>query len=263
MSGDPDEPSEMAEGIVGVSVYEAPEPSKKDFYAWHRPRKQFVRDRQWCVQVLRLLDDCAAFGDGDGLLKYLGLPGSDLLDIRCFYEEICKPKGLGLRFLGFNSGADPKSEQQTELNISLDEVTKLDGVDSQSQIIPDDIRRVANEESIAWSRVFKLGPFDVINLDLCDGFGTDAGGKFNDTYYNAMAHLLALQARQKTPWLLLLTTRVGNAHVDTETFALLLKRYAENLDGCADFKTESKQAFDIHRCRHRGRNSEDFPHGRL
>src|ERR1700685_1322360 len=122
MNGDANDDTDMAGGIVGVETYEAPAPSKKEFFAWHRPRKQFVRDEQWCVQITKLLDDSTEMNLDVGTLKYCGLPGSDLLDLRCFHESICVPRSMQLRFLGFNSAAGPKSEEQVELNISLDEV---------------------------------------------------------------------------------------------------------------------------------------------
>ncbi len=231
-----------ADDIVPVSEYAASLPPRKDFLPWHRPRKQFVRHYQWFDQISRLLDEHALT---DGILKYLGLPGVDLLDLRHFHAQICEPRNIGLRFLGFNSAATPASEAQAELNISLVEVRQLARVDHRSDVIADDFARVASGSSPAWKMAFDLGPFDVINLDLCDGFGAQAPSSLGDTHYNALNRMMSLQARQKTPWLLLLTTLAGPDHVHPEVLKLLLEKYIANLTTCDKFQKASTKALKI------------------
>jgi hypothetical protein len=179
------------------------------------------------------------------VLKYLGLPGDDLLDLRYFHSAICEPRKMQLRFLGFNRSADPKSPAQAELNISLDEVRKLSGIDPRSDIIWDDFCLVANDSSKAWSRAKDLGPYDIINLDLCDGFGAHEPGVLDDTYYTAVTRLMSLQARNKNPWLLFLTTRAEKRHVHVDLLQRLLDKYLQNLVNCPPFKTASTTIFAI------------------
>lgn len=233
---------EHSDDIVGATSYELPVQQKKDFLPWHQPRKQFVRHYQWCEQIGLLLQDMQPV---DNVLKYLGLPGVDLLDLRHFHGEICAPRNLMLRFLGFNVAANPKSPNQTELNISLDEVRRLEWVDSRSDVIADDFTRLANDSSIAWKRALAFGPYDVINLDLCDGFGLHAPGRFDDTHYNALNKLMSLQARTKTPWLLLLTTRAGQQHVHADVLKAILVKYLANLSDCPAFKQASAELLNI------------------
>lgn len=233
----------LADDIFGAAAYEAPRPMRKEFLPWHRPRKQFVRQSQWLEQISRLLDDSTP---AEQTLKYLGLPGVDLLDLRFFHENLCAQRGLKLRFLGFNNAANPSSDAQTELNISLDEVRRLPGVDPQSNVIGDDVRAIANQSSIAWKRTVDLGPYDVVNLDLCDGFGVDDPGDIGSpTYYDALNALVTLQARMKTPWLLLLTTRSGKQQVHAEVFKKFVDKYAANLKDCPQFKTASLDLFQF------------------
>ena len=168
----PDE-EEHADDIVEIVAYEAPMPaSAKPFLPWHRPRKQYVRNHQWCHEIIRMVTETAPVG---GVLKYLGLPGVDLLDLRHFHTAVCEPHQIDMRFLGFISGAHPASKAQTELNISLDEVRRLPRIDPMSDVIGDNFARVANQTSLAFVRAHALGPYDVINLDLCDGFGCNRG----------------------------------------------------------------------------------------
>jgi hypothetical protein len=240
-SNDPDDSDDLSSGIVTAGQYVAPVPSKKNFLPWHRPRKQFVRHEQWRYQIGELLDE----GHSTDTLTYFGLPGVDLLDLRFFGTAVCEPRALKLRFLGFNRAADPESDEQAEFNISFDEVSKSPSFDAQSAIVPDDLRQLVNENSIAWQKTLELGPYDVVNLDLCDGFGAQQPETIPETYYNAVAKLLAVQIRKKTPWLLLLTTRVGKRHVHADTLNRLSKLYRRNLTTCQSFLEESTKAFGI------------------
>ncbi|MGZ8906561.1 MAG: PP_RS20740 family protein [Methylobacter sp.] len=236
---------ELVDGIFGdaARVYEAPARPGKSFLAWHRPRKQFVRDRQWKEQIARLLSDLQADQE---CVKYLGLPGTDLLDLRFFHNSICEPKGVKLSFLGFNSAAAPSSKDQIELNISLDEVKKLPFIVAEkSNVIPDDFRQIANSTSKAWRETQAAGPFDVVNLDLCDGFAAETPGTLDNTHYNAMLQLLTYQHQRRKPWLLLLTTRVGRDHIHPEAMEKLITVYRDNLNGCDLFRTASKEHLSI------------------
>jgi hypothetical protein len=181
----------------------------------------------------------------DGTLKYMGLPGVDLLDLRYFHNAICETREINLRFLGFIDSANPKNEAQTEFNVSLDEVRRLPRVDPMSHVIGDDFALVAKEDSIAFRKARELGPFDVINLDLCDGFGAQTPGGLDQTYYDAVNRLLTLQSRYKNPWLLLLTTRADRANVDAKVLEALLGKYTDNLVNSASFREASLESFAI------------------
>ncbi|WP_035685406.1 hypothetical protein [Bradyrhizobium sp. Cp5.3] len=232
----------FADNISSVGEYRFSFPKTKGFQPWHKPRKQFVRKEQWCYFIGQLLDDLPTQGR---TLTYFGLPGDDLLDLRCFGSSVCEPREIKLRFLGFNNSAAAAAEDQTELNISLDEVSKSASFDPQSEILADDMRELVNTDSIAWHKTSEIGPYDVINLDLCDGFGAQSPGSFDETYYNMVVRLLSVQARRKSPWLLLLTTRVGKAHVHTETLNRLAGLYRLNLAECAPFQAASSEKFSI------------------
>lgn len=233
-----------ADDIFQLDSYEAPMPSqvKEKFLPWHRPRKQYVRHHQWCHEVAKLLKEKPPVG---GTLKYLGLPGVDLLDLRHFHSAVCVEHGVKLRFLGFNSSARPSSSAQTELNISLDEVKRLDNVDPLSNMIGDNFALVANQSSIAFRRMRELGPYDVINLDLCDGFGAQKPGALANSYYDAVSSLLAFQSRSANPWLLFLTTRTDKANVNELVLKALIDKYCANLEESASFKDASREHFDL------------------
>jgi hypothetical protein len=236
------EDEQLADNIVGTVDYEAAPRPKREFEGWHRPRKQLVRVTQWADQILALLNDVQPEG---GIFRYLGLPGVDLLDLRYFHKAICEPRKLGLRFLGFNSAAGRGSRFQVELDVSLDEVKKLANVDPRSDVIADNIRRLADENSIAFARARSLGPYDVINLDLCDGFGRDLPGGLDNTNYSTVTRILSLQLHSKPPWLLFLTTRAGRNDIHSELLDRLGAKYIQNLTDCEAFRISSAQHFSI------------------
>jgi hypothetical protein len=228
---------DATEGIVEVTSYGASFPVGKPFLPWHRPRKQFVRDRQWSQQISRLLHD---YPPVDNILRYLGLPGVDLLDLRYFNSFVCQPKAVSLCFLGFNNAARPSTSAGIELNISIDEVMKSAGVDPRSLVIRDDFASVANVNSLASKSARSLGPYDVINLDLCDGFGAKSPEKGGSNYYDAVNSLLSLQSRSKRPWLFLLTTRADTPNIDSDVLKKMVGSYLNNLNQCQLFSDVSK-----------------------
>jgi hypothetical protein len=243
MSTEPEAQNEsLADDLFSSATYEALPPVERPFLPWHRPRKQFVREGQWVEQINRLYDE----SDGDRKeFRYLGLPGVDLLDLRFFHSRICQPRALEMSFLGFNSEAADGTRAQIELNISLDEVRKLSDVNSRSIVVRDDFFAVANDTSVAYKRAINGGPYDVINIDLCDGLGGPGSSVPGRSAHEAIARLLSLQFRYKHPWLLLLTTRVGKAHVEKTFLDKLLNRYNENLKDCKDFRDNSEALFTI------------------
>lgn len=225
-----------------ITAYEAPSREKKPFLPWHRPRKHFVRHEQWQQQI-EILANAGQLEHQT--IRYLGLPGTDLLDIRHFHRTLCEPKELMLRFLGFNTAAHPQDVGQTELNISLDEVRKLPRIDPGSDVIADDFCLLADDSSLAWDRARDLGPFDVINIDLCDGFATHQPGTLDNNHYNAVSKLMALQAGKKQPWLLFLTTRTGLQDINAEVLNTLIAKYRRNLAECVSFQEKSSTDFGI------------------
>ena len=101
--------------------------ARSDFKSWHRIRKQFIRDQQWNHEIFHLaqrlrreLQQKETDWGGeisateapqeeipesiriDRPLRFLTLPGEELLDVRSLWEKL-QSEGCYLRFLGFNS----------------------------------------------------------------------------------------------------------------------------------------------------------------
>jgi hypothetical protein len=105
-----------------------------DFRPWHKPRKQLVREKQWGDEIDWLLRNKPA---GDTSLRYLGLPGPDLLDVRYIYDRFCRDSGRKLTFLGFEKSARSSDPRGDALNVSLDEVRRLEHIDDRSLVLGD------------------------------------------------------------------------------------------------------------------------------
>ena len=230
MTYQPDGQDDLTSGIFGDAEYLRPQTESKEFKPWHRPRKQFVRRKQWSELLQRLFEE----RDPQEPLRYLGLPGTDLIDLRYLYQEICLAIGRPMCFLGFNTEAQPGKPAHDQLNISLDEVRRLPNVVPQSDVIPDDFRLIGNPKSIAWSRTQQLGPFDVVNIDLCDGVASDPPQN-NETVYKALARLVAFQVRNPKPWLLLVTTRIGRDMFDKDAERQIIELFRRNVETCEGF----------------------------
>ena len=236
MTDQSDDQEDLVAGIFGAVEYRPAQTVPKEFKPWHRPRKQFVRRKQWSALLRRLYET----RQPEDPLRYLGLPGTDLIDLRYLHQELCRANDRPLRFLGFNTEAQPGSPAHIELSLSLDEVRRLPNVDPQSNVIHDDFRRIGNSESVAWSRAQSLGPFDVVNIDLCDGLASDPPQN-DGSIYEAFARLMALQARNPTPWLLLVTTRIGRGMFDADAEQRLIDLFRKNAANCEGFVETCEQ----------------------
>lgn len=68
---------------------------KTQFYAWHRPRKQWVRVKQWQYWTNILLKTPAYKNINE--LQYFGFPGEDCLDIHVLGQNL--PEGKKFVFM--------------------------------------------------------------------------------------------------------------------------------------------------------------------
>ena len=230
---------DLTEEIFGDIEFAQPRTAPKEFKPWHKPRKQFVRREQLSALLLRLYKQRKP---GDPLC-YLGLPGTDLIDLRYLHERLCRASDRPLRFLGFNTEAQPGNSAHVQLSVSLDEVRRLPNVDAQSNVIHDDFRRIGNPQSIAWLRTRQLGPFDVVNIDLCDGLASDPPQN-DESVYKALDCLMALQARNPNPWLLLVSTRIRHGMFDADAEEQLVNLFHKNVNTCEGFAEACEQLLE-------------------
>ena len=233
-----DEPGFSAAQLIGRARYEPlAERPPRDLQPWHRPRKQFVRRSQWVACVRDLFNE----RDPADRLNYLGLPGTDLLDLRLLHESICVPQNRSLRFLGFHTGINPGSPEAVSLDVSLQQVKLRDLVHEASQVLHDDFRMIGSGDSRAFQEARRGAPYDVINLDLCSSFATEAPQSL-DSLYNALNRVMAMQQRLQ-PWLLLITSRVSRDVLNGDAAKVLYELFKGALE-CPDFPMICGHYFD-------------------
>lgn len=240
--------SEIIDDQESPPITRAP---KDVFQAWHLPRKQFVRVKQW-VELLsrnrsKILND-------KNILKYLSLPGDDLLDLRVIHDEFCAKHNVILSFLGYNRfPSDTSHPRHYDINLSLVEVKEKTYIDSNSQVINYDINNIGVKGSPANIEANKHGPYDVINLDFCDSIFTRNNTSV-DTL-NLLDQILFIQSAKRTPWLMYVTTRIGEKNCDEDVISKLIECFQENLQH-AEFANASEEKFGI-------KNADDIKNSML
>ncbi|MEW1952314.1 hypothetical protein [Terrabacter sp. NPDC080008] len=213
-------------------VYSHPDrPIRNKFLPWHRPRKQYVREKQWTNAVADVMKD----RDQADKLKYIGLPGIDLLDLRQILRTVCEPTGRKLQYIGFDLIAGSASPDATELNISQSELDARACVHQPSGVRPDDLRYVGKRSTGAWKAVREFGHVDVVNFDLTTTL-FDGPPYEEVSYLAALKEVLALQAGNPRPWVLLLTTKVDRQDMNDQAVNPLLARFRDSLAECPELE---------------------------
>jgi len=226
----------LMEGIFPEGHYSLPDlqPKRPPWEPWHRPRKQWIRCNQWNKEIRKLT---AKLRLNDRPLRYLSLPGDDLLDFRMIVE-LCQGKGVNVKLVGFNKMEYEKSKE--EVRVAKNEVFAHSVVVENSDIHPDDFNKISDKESVAHKFAYEKGPYDVINLDLCDSFsGTDE----DESYYKAMLNLIKIQRSRGEPWIFLLTTRGDSKKVNIRDCQKFWRNIRTNVTGSKDFKNILEKSF--------------------
>ena len=222
---------------------EHPKPQAKNkFFGWHKPRKHWVRRNQWQAEAFKLIGQLS-LAQRQRPLAYVSLPGPDLLDVRAMHQ-VCVDAGIKLHFLGFMRR---NKNDETELNLSLDEVMGLSHIAQESSVVVDAIQSLADPASVGFSRIQAVGSFDVVNIDLCDSIG--ANPPDNDkAYYDTLQQLIDSQRRRRPPdepWILFLTTRANQETVNQEAKERFLDCLLANVRGHQDVKDAIHEALGL------------------
>jgi hypothetical protein len=236
MSGSEDR--HIAEVFGGQGLPEHAFLPRRTLKPWHKPRKQWIRRNQW----LKEFADLCAFLDfrEKRPLRYLSLPGEDLLDIRIL-RECCATKGLKLKYLGLND-EHASDEPNTWLHVAWNQVNAMDGIHRDSVVIRDRFEEIADQNSKAFQYVQQYGPFDVVNLDLCESISPLKSKQKN--YYAALEALADFQNKSRAPnqpWLLLITSRVGGPWVSPSDMDKLAKCVGTNISANKSFAERLEQ----------------------
>lgn len=203
------------------------------FLPWHKPRKQWVRDKQWWQQISsHILPHLT----GVDTVRYFGLPGDDILDVRYLQQKL-SDAGKSVFMLGLLSSPKSWESAQKQLSKALDSA----GIHRDSAIEQLNFDHLNDSRSLVYKKMERVGHFDVVNLDFCDNV---IAPQLKSRRLIAIKNLLGYQF-QVVPrrWLLFLTTRSSKSSSCLETFELLAKCLDQNL-GVEEFWIEFQARFD-------------------
>lgn len=224
-----------------ASPLASPEPLK--FQPWHKPRKQYIRVEQWLRHINGIVGKLGlhSFADGEPL-RYMTLPGPDLLDIR-MVADFCSSKSIKLRYTGFCLSTDTE-ERRLRQNINEFSITHKDAVISSSKVVRSRLQDVGVKNSEAALEMVKGGPFDVVNIDACEplaGNDKDVSGRLVDAIRSITEY--QLEHRRK-PWILLLTTPIQVGSISQQSMNVLNHQVILNTQNDASFLNELSTRFE-------------------
>ncbi|WP_442770180.1 PP_RS20740 family protein [Zoogloea ramigera] len=232
--------SELADFLPERPALEPP--ARREFKPWHKPRKQYIRQFQWC-QAINDLVGSTFFPPDNRVLRYLSLPSEDMLDIRTLADSLSS--GLKLKYLGFYYAKDGSPDDQ-RMNISEKSVKDLDKIDATSHVARDMLEDAGNEGSAAYQTLVSHAPYHVVNIDLCDHF---AAPRRANVYacIDALKCIANIQHRRAggNSWLLFLTTRIQPDHFDVQHLRAFVLAIKENVGASKEFKEKLTEAFMI------------------
>jgi hypothetical protein len=225
-----------------VTELVAPEPLR--FAPWHRPRKQYVRKFQWIKHAQGIVKELRGLGylENGEPLKYLTLPGPDLLDIRVL-AQMCSEEQVSLKYTGFCRTSQTEAERLRR-NVQQFSIDHNDIVAKGSEVSPARIEDVVIANSDAEALLRLQGPFDFINIDAC---GPLINQDLNQTgrLVDAIRKIVEFQLHYtRRPWALCLTTVLQTDSVSAASLDSLHRQIEVNSQNDAEFGSELSKQFE-------------------
>lgn len=232
------ESNEIAAGVLPVSPTQLATPKRLDVLdAWHRPRKQYVRRRQWMRLAEQLVDRATQKAEWDETrgARYLTLPGMDYLDVRLL-ASVCKRYQCDLTVTGFLAGNEEnpviaRARMREEALIQANYITR------DSHTYTQRFETVASTDGQTYRELRRRGPFHIVNIDAC---GTIAapGADGTPRVIEALFRTVELQLeRMVDTWMLFVTTDVRPERVSEDTMTKFCRTIEKNAKGNDRFGT--------------------------
>ncbi|WP_137170606.1 hypothetical protein [Marinomonas sp. FW-1] len=221
----------------------------QDFKPWHKPRKQFIRDKQWLDQFKRMVGD-RKYKDIE-TINYFGLPGGDLLDINYLYEGMIKSNRCSAKRLGFHGFINSDSDH-TKAQVEIGKILDKERIEKRSLVEKFRFEDLQKNNSEAWMRVKRFGDYHFINLDFCNNV-------MSFETLISIYNLLQYQMKKVVgiPWLFCLTTRL-NKESTTETIIIKFKEIITESLGVTKLKEKIEECFvEVHNY-FSSRENEDY-----
>lgn len=213
---------------------------ERKFRPWHKPRKQYIRRKQWWSEIDAMLTDIRMPPD-NRVLRYLTLPSEDMIDVRVLSKEL-EAKGIKLKYLGY-CDVQAGSDYDQRMNLADSAVRESPTVEASSLIVRERLEDTANSTSLAFSALNEHGPFHAVNVDLCQNFAKPRGEEMY-ACVDAIGSIVRVQIErlQKT-WLLFVTTRVTPNHIDAAHLEAFVRAVLDNIQRSNEFYKQSAELF--------------------
>lgn len=172
-----------------------------EFKPWHKPRKQYIREKQWLEQLLKTLK--ASQYNGISTINYFGLPGGDLLDVNHLRSGMLNSKRAKNKFLSVHGFVNDLSDYQ-RAQASMSKFLDNKNVSQLSKVENFSFESLGKLDSDAWKRVKSFGHYHFVNLDFCNNM-------LSEKTLTSMYYFLDYQLKRVVglPWILCITTRLN------------------------------------------------------
>ncbi|MYA16707.1 MAG: hypothetical protein F4Z28_08045, partial [Gammaproteobacteria bacterium] len=249
MTGDLiDADDQIVDDILPVRPDEPAIPAPLTLQPWHRPRKQFVRERQWAYLVQRLVSYQLGKPGMNSPhdrpeVRYLNLPGVDYLDTRLI-GKLCNDLGCQLTATGFLAGNE-RNPQIARAKVQEEGLIESGLISDYSHTLPRRLEEVADLKSQTYRELERRGAFHIVNIDACGSVApptSDHSRRLIDAIYRLLEFQFTSHASR---WLLFLTTDARPASVARETIGNLWNAVTLNADSDATFRHMVADIFNL------------------
>lgn len=241
---------QIAEDVLPAEIDDAL-PVKLDvLQPWHKPRKQYVRERQWMALSRRLIEDSlkkaqptsSSGGGADTIIRYLTLPGIDYLDVRQL-ADVCSKLDCSLTSTGFLSGDNTPPRDTARASYREDALVKAGHITENSYTFPSRFEDISSGKSSAYRDLRCRGPFHIINIDACGSVAlpaADHAQRLIDAIYRTLEFQLKSGLDR---WMLFVTADVRPDSLDANMLNGMSKAIHDNMKD-RNFRIETSMLFN-------------------
>lgn len=213
-------------------------PEPLSFAPWHKPRKQFVRKHQWVHHANGTIKTLKEAGhlDANSPVRYLTLPGPDLLDVKLM-ADVCADQNVSLHYTGFCYVRETEAAR-------LRRNTQQFEIDRGTQILPGSgvhisrLEEITRANSEAKTLMERGGPYTIVNIDACEPIANEDGNQ-TGRLVDAIRTIVDYQLNaSRQPWLLYLTTPVQTDSVSADAITALYDQVRQNVAADTVFADE-------------------------
>ena len=239
----------IADGVLPEQIDEPAVPVKLDrLFAWHRPRKQLVREEQWIYFSRRLIGrergrrELREPPNGEPEVRYLTLPGIDYLDVRQL-ADLCREFDCCLTSTGFQSG-DESNPNVARAQLREKSLIDAGYITKESHTFPRRFEDIVHTNNPAYRELKSRGPFHVVNIDACGSIArpdADHANRLIDAVYRIVELQLELMTGR---WLLFVTADVRPDSIAEETLGGLCDAIFANAKENENFRKRAAPLLD-------------------